>query len=167
MVALLIVLGLPTLFIWMIGADVRNVWNRYELDHHGARTTAKVVGTRTEAAEEGPGPTFLRVGFGTNTAEVEVSSENHPVGSQIQIAYDPADPSRAIAIEDSPIPLGVGSFWVALILIGLVGASISRLRRNKVRRRPAPGAMTSRSPPEIDPQTLLENRPSRRSPLED
>jgi uncharacterized protein DUF3592 len=167
-VALLLILGLPALFIWMIVADVRNGLNRWELDHRGARTTARVVATRTEAAEEGPGPTFLTVEFGTSTAEVEVVSEGHAVGSQIQIAYDAADPSRAIATEDAPIPVGVGSFWLAVLLFGLVSSSVSRLRRGKVRRRRAPPVMRSRTPRNaFDAQALLDARPSRRSPLHD
>jgi len=164
---LLLLFGISGFFLWLIVNDVRNVWNRYALDHEGVRTTAQVVGTRTEAGEEGPGPTFLRVAFGANTAEVEVSSGSHPVGSLIQIAYDPADSSRAIATEDAPVPLGVGSFWVALILIGLVATSISRLRRGKVRERHASHAPTRVRPTAVDAQVLLENRPSRSQPHED
>ena len=41
------------------------------------------------------------------------------MGSHIQVRVDPTDPTHAIAIEDPPVPVGLGAFYGFLIVLGL------------------------------------------------
>ena len=109
--------------------DVRTVWDRYWLDHHGVPMTASVVGRHTDDNADEGSTFYVDAAFGSTTTTLEVGSEDHATGSQLHIRVDPADPTHAIAIEDPPVPVGIGAFYVFLAILGLTMAAIGRIRR--------------------------------------
>ena len=109
--------------------DVRTVWDRYRLDHHGLPATARIVGRHTDYSDNEEGTFYVDAAYGSTTTTLEVGSEDHAIGSSIQIRVDPYDPTHAIATEDPPVPVGVGAFYVFLAVFGLTMAAISRIRR--------------------------------------
>ena len=109
--------------------DVRTVWDRYQLDHRGIPATARVVGRHTDYSDNEEGTFYIDAAYGSTTSTLEVGSEDHAIGSPIQIRMDPSDPTHAIATEDPPVPVGVGAFYVLLAVLGVSMAAIGRIRR--------------------------------------
>lgn len=109
--------------------DVRTVWDRYRLDHHGLPATARVVGRHTDYSDNEEGTFYVDADYGSTTTTVQVGSEEHAIGSSIQIRVDPSDPTHAIATEDPPVPVGLGAFYLFLAVFALTTAAIGRIRR--------------------------------------
>ena len=109
--------------------DVRTVWDRYWLDHHGLPATARVVGHHTDYSDSEDGTFYVDASYGSTTTTLEVASEDHAIGSQIQVRVDPADPTHAIATEDPPVPVGLGAFYVFLAVLALGATVTGRIRK--------------------------------------
>jgi hypothetical protein len=126
--------GLPS---WVVVHYACETWKRYALDHHGIAATGRVIAMRTDDTWSEEDRFFLTVAFGGDgdTAEVEVYSDDHPIGSSLQIRYDGNDPMRAIAVEDPPGT--VGGFWLFVGIITLPSLFASLVRRLRRRRRTA------------------------------
>ena len=128
-VALLFVVGFLFLLIPLaIVKDARTVSDRYWLDHHGVATDALVVGRHTDYGDNEDGTFYVDAAYGSTTTTVQVGSEDHVPGSHIHLRVDPTDPTHAIAIEDPPVSVGLGAFYVFLLLLALGGAATSRIR---------------------------------------
>ena len=113
--------------------DARIVWDRYSLDHHGIPATARVVGRHTDYSHNEDGTFYVDAEYGSTTTTLQVGSEDHAIGSQIQVRVDPNDPTHAIATEDPPVPIGVGAFYVFLAMVGLGAAAIGRIRKRSAK----------------------------------
>ena len=112
------------------------------LDSYGVTTTATV--TDLERFTESVTVEFTTADGAPATAEfVWVAGDVPAVGEEIQITYDPADPTYATeAGSDSDVAMGVvyvvGALFALAVMVGaIVGAVLVHRRRGKAKRQSA------------------------------
>ena len=130
----------------MINYPVWTMWNRYRLDHYGVLATAIVLRIEPPTADDGGGGGNPRLDVRINAcaciARVDAATDTHPVGSTIEVRYDPADPTHAIAVEDPPEP---DLSFVSIVAVFMAGTwtvrraqALLRRRRGRAQRPPDP-----------------------------
>lgn len=121
------------------GIAYAGYWSNSYLDSYGVTTTATV--TDVEVFTDTVTVEFTTDGGTPVSAEIVWFTGNNPdVGDEVEITYDPSDPSYAIeAGSDSEIVMAivfvVGAFLGLVVMVGaVIGAVIVHRRRGKARR---------------------------------
>jgi hypothetical protein len=153
---------------------IRHQIGRYRLDHHGVLSSVKVIRAQTVEQSDENGTSyeywvFVRIPRSSVVDRLPIAGPTFPVGSTIQIRYDPKNPTNAIAVQNAPFPASIvfGTIFVMAILFA-VGAGMAWERRTAKRWQRATSALgwtyeATSGPLDIPLASLGTARPNRRN----